>query len=1020
MDAPLAPRLIRASAGTGKTTELTTRYLSLLLRGERLERILATTFTRKAAFEIKDRVLRRLLAAATDSKKCTQLATDTQLSELTQQDVIDVLRYVVTNMHRFEICTLDSFITRIVSSFAFELGLSTQWRIENEDALGDVHAEALSRVCGEIESVHLRTLLELLAHNKAKRGVEIILKNVLSKLGDLYLESDTAAWNWLAGRGEYYSDEYITQTLAALEELELPRTAKGTVPRDWENALLKLQAALETRSYREILRNSLLQKVVQGEAQFSRKAITAEVVECLTAIAEQAGQVALKNIGDRTRTLYLLLGFYMQQLKELKSRQGIFTFTDIKRLFESYSLDSMLNEIYFRIDCQISHVLLDEFQDTSSHEWRVIKPIVAEVLAKASSDHSFFCVGDVKQAIYGWRGGVAEIFDALEDSWPQLQSTPFDSTYRCSQTVLNFVNSVFSYVPDSNQLYQYPRLQKIWRTRFSEHTAAVERDGFVSLHSILKADLPEALHSFAPEIETIITNAPDLSIGILVRRNKEVAETARVLKALLPGISISQEGGVSFASYPIITLIISLFELLDHPGDTLCWYHIRNSELASGLGVSLTDNSEQRAKALRLLRRQLLTDGYAAFLTRVCDCLLYRATPEQAQQLIRFCSVARGFVPMQVGRPVEFARWIAQKKDEDSRRAQVRVMTVHQSKGLEFDAVFLPVLSSKLVGRDESNVDVFRKHPLAPPERICLRVEQVIRDRIPELQEAEFYERSRRVTESLSVLYVAVTRAKYALYLALPESSGKSEDSYAGLISDAVARTGCPARTGNPDWYCTVPKATQEIAPSCTVPRRLALTAQFNSLRTEYKTASELALKTRSVASLLSIHTRGRIALGLQTHSLLEQIDWIHADLQSELSNSGQWDESFLNDTFKLLLQPAIKPLFLSATYAQTGITDIFVYREKTFAFLEKNNLFSGAIDRLVVCCDSTGAVVTCDIIDYKTDAVADEEACIARAAVYEPQMGVYKRAVELMYGVEPSKITAKLLFLQCGSVLSV
>src|ERR1700722_16459157 len=125
-------QVIRASAGSGKTHQLTTRYLALLAAGVEADAILATTFTRKAAGEILDRVLERLAVAAGDAAAAKQLASQIGAENFGQPDFVRLLRRLLQNLHRVRIGTLDSFFMALAGSFSFELGLRPGWSICEE------------------------------------------------------------------------------------------------------------------------------------------------------------------------------------------------------------------------------------------------------------------------------------------------------------------------------------------------------------------------------------------------------------------------------------------------------------------------------------------------------------------------------------------------------------------------------------------------------------------------------------------------------------------------------------------------------------------------------------------------------------------------------------------------------------------------------------------------------------------------------------------------------------------------
>ncbi len=124
-----------------------------------------------------------------------------------------------------------------------------------------------------------------------------------------------------------------------------------------------------------------------------------------------------------------------------------------------------LGSLSFRLDARIDHLLLDEFQDTSPQQWRVIQPWAERVTAGADGT-SFFCVGDVKQAIYGWRGGIAEIFDAIDRQLPGLTPQSLNTSFRSSPPVIDAVNHIFTHLAEHPNLGRAEPAVKRWSQRF--------------------------------------------------------------------------------------------------------------------------------------------------------------------------------------------------------------------------------------------------------------------------------------------------------------------------------------------------------------------------------------------------------------------------------------------------------------------------------------------------------------------------------------------------------------------------
>ncbi len=159
--------LIRASAGSGKTFRLSNRYLGLMQQGVAPDQILATTFTRKAAGEILDRVMIRLAEAALDSSQRSELATFLQEPSLSESDCLQLLRQLIRNLHRLRVCTLDAFFAQLAGSFSLELGLPPGWRIVEAVHDDNLRREAIAMTLKSDSRREIDRLLQLMAKGEA-------------------------------------------------------------------------------------------------------------------------------------------------------------------------------------------------------------------------------------------------------------------------------------------------------------------------------------------------------------------------------------------------------------------------------------------------------------------------------------------------------------------------------------------------------------------------------------------------------------------------------------------------------------------------------------------------------------------------------------------------------------------------------------------------------------------------------------------------------------------------------------
>ena len=168
-------KLIRASAGSGKTFQLSSHFLRQLFQGHAPETILATTFTRKAAGEIQGRVLLRLAEAADDAKAAKKLAEFLEQPDITQPKSRDLLVQVTRNLHRLRVCTLDSFFQQVARSLTLELGLPPGWSIIDEHTDAELREQAIDAVLSQQVPEDAQNLMHMLAKGRSKRSVRDLI-----------------------------------------------------------------------------------------------------------------------------------------------------------------------------------------------------------------------------------------------------------------------------------------------------------------------------------------------------------------------------------------------------------------------------------------------------------------------------------------------------------------------------------------------------------------------------------------------------------------------------------------------------------------------------------------------------------------------------------------------------------------------------------------------------------------------------------------------------------------------------
>lgn len=1055
--------MIRASAGTGKTFQLSNRYLGLASRGAAIDEILASTFTRKAAGEILDRVLMRLAEAAADATACSGLAKFIGDESLDGSRALELLESLVRRLHRLRISTLDSFFAQIATSFSLELGLPPGWRIVEASADDRLRSEAIRAVLAEGDARTALALLHLLTKGEATRSVSDQIRDLVNGLHGLYLETPAEAWRRLP-RPPRLSEADLSAALAALAEAPLPADKRCAPARDGDHERARLG------QWAEFIEKGIAAKVAAGETTYYKKPLDEGLIEAYRQLLRHAQAVLVGQLADQTEATRRLLEQFDAHYERLKLAHRALRFDDVTRKLASAAVAGQIEHWSYRLDSQLSHLLLDEFQDTSLMQWNVVRPFAARVFAAAAG--SFFCVGDVKQAIYGWRGGNSELFDALQTEWTELAQHSLSRSFRSAPAVVETVNRVFARLPDAPMLDAFPGVVAAWSRGFAEHSTEYERlPGYVRLLvAPALADEEQnqkhaTLEFAAAEIARLAGEAPDRSVGVLVRDNQAVARLIFELRRRQ--IQASEEGGNPLTDSPAVAAVLALLTLADHPGDTVARFHVVHSPLGPIVGLESHADEFAAGRLSLAVRRKLMNDGYGKTIYRWCRELSAYCDPRDARRLAQLVELAHRYEPESTLRVRDFVKYVESQKVEDPTAAQVRVMTIHQSKGLEFDIVVLPQLDVNLRGQPPAVV-VGRPSPAAAPDFVCRYAGKELRALLPrEIQQVFAGQADQAIRESLCVLYVALTRAAHALHMIIapsPENERNLPATFAGLLRFALADGRKAAagealyELGRADWHGRTlgsrgaekshageTLGDAKIAAPCEF--RIAL-APAGERRRGLERQSPSGLEggdAVDLAKLMRLDAAAALERGTVVHAWFEQIEWLDhgapqdtrlletaIQLGASPANADRWLAEFRD----ALSRPAVRDCLLRSRYWQTAplasdreiaaelagqTPQLEVSRERRFAVRHGDAILSGSLDRLVsiFCGDK---LVAAEVLDFKTDRVSADrpEQLAAAIDTYRPQLNAYRLAVSRITGLPLSRIFARLLFVEPGLLQTI
>ena len=1051
--------LIRASAGSGKTYQLANRFLALLLRGVLPEQILATTFTRKAAGEILQRIILRLALAATDGAGCDELDNLIAGSTVSRSTCLRLLPRVISNLHRLQVSTLDSLFARIVRSFSLDLGIPPAWSIADDLDDGILRDRAISDVLRDDGDRDLLTVLNLLTKGEATRGVSDLLRTTVDDLYDLFQETTPEAWTTVP-RGKPLAPRELVEVLDELRTLDLAHNSRLAKAREGD------LAAAASEHWDDFIGKGLAPKIIDGSCRYYKKEIDAPLVAIYRRLISHARSVIVGRVALQTEGTYQLLKRFDRRYQQLKIDRRALRFDDVTRLLARWARLAQVDRLSFRLDACVNHLLLDEFQDTSLAQWQALRPFARHVTCPLP-ERSFFCVGDVKQAIYGWRGGNAQIFDALTDELNDIEPKHLEKSYRSSPPVIDTTNLVFQGMQQHPNLDREQSAVQQWSDQFPKHsTEKTQLKGYARLVTApgkddeLSAD--EAKHRFvAQQVAELLRQAPGLGIGVLARGNATVSQLIHQLRQI--GVHASQEGGNPLTDSAAVQQILALLTLADHPGDTVARFLLAHGPLGPALEVDTHEDAGKAVHVSSRVREMLIRHGYGPTVFRWAAVLARSCDPREARRLGQFVELAYGFQRRATTRVDDFVQLVKTQRVADPSTADVRVMTLHQAKGLEFDIVVLPDLDTKLIGQADAFV-VHRADPTGPVQRVCRYASADVQKLLPDDLRQMFRDAAERdVNESLCVLYVALTRAKHALHMIIAPSS-KSEKALprtaAGLLRAALS-DGSPLapetvvyENGEPDWFRQIDptRSGTTLKPDAAVEVPTPLIVQLASSPSRGArgliSSSPSRLEGGSHVKLADRWGVGVSAgkqFGTLIHAWMEQIQWLDDGLPdanqlrqtaSQLDTANLDIDTRMSEFLAMLKRPNVSRLLSRANYAKpldlplpptvlaelaSAPTRLEVHTERRIAMRDGDSILTGNIDRLVLIFHGD-KIVAADLIDFKTDKIAPEKGATVENKVdfYLPQLAAYRRAVSKMLRLNESRISARLLFVGPDVVKSV
>ncbi len=828
--------LIMASAGSGKTFALTSRVIALLLRGVEPSRVLATTFTRKAAGEVLDRILLRLCRGATDESSAARLSKEVGVPA-TAAECSAVLRRVVDELPRLRVMTIDAFFLRLAGAFAMELPAPPGWRLSRDEQERRVADEALGAV---LDGTTMRTLLRLmqsLSRAGTPRGVRENLQSAVDIALSAWRRGGERIEPWRVVPGpavRLLKAEDLKSTIEQLRRAPLPMTGKGTANKNVAKALDRVIQCATNEDWTGLAEERICRAAIDGEP-FSRVELDDGLARPLGALAIHAAAVLLHRLRARNVAAAELAARYERALTRTRRRTGLYAFDDVPRLLRGAGRVTLrragaitdaadaaqvrregldLHEIAYRLDGSVDHLLLDEFQDTSLTQLQLFTPMIEEILSGGDRERSVFVVGDLKQSLYQWREAEPGLMEALPERFAGFATSSLSKNWRSGAEVLSAVNTVFAGLGGNGALAGNAAAMeagKAFAAGFDRHVGAgrAQDAGAVRVWAspmgmagsngrVSASEARAAACARAAERVAALLEEPGVGdVAVLVRTGKPIARLTYELRRR--GIASSQEGGNPLTDSPGVRAALSVLRFADHPGDEQSWFHATQTAVGAAAGIRHEDGlwrSRARASAVReRIERIGLAEVLDEWLRGAAGEMDHRGVARFGQLI----ALARAFDDESARGPMDLSRFVTMAEGhraEDPGAQRVRVMTIHASKGLEFDAVVLPDMDGAWRLRNDDLL-TDRPSPMEATTAISHSTSEKIRAYDPMLESLHTATMRRTVHAELCCVYVALTRAKKVLEMIVAPKSGAEDGADgddAGGHGDAGSDDGAPAK----------------------------------------------------------------------------------------------------------------------------------------------------------------------------------------------------------------------------------
>ena len=862
-------KIYSSSAGSGKTYTLAKEYIKLALKTTSpwyFNHILAVTFTKKASQEMKERIMKYLHQFASDDPKDKEESSgifQQILAEL-QEDGVDIdeselrnrakntFKHIIHEYANFSVSTIDSFVQRIVAAFTEELGFPFNFEVSLdsgvlldaavEQLFQKVNTENFEQITEAIQSFAMEKANEGKSWNRLPEELAAFGKSLLSDQFQTSVESlsDLQPIDFLTIEIQLKTYcEYIETKVKTVSGIACDSIYEADIDlEDFYYSKNGVGAYFQRLRYQDVFykANSYVNKALNEDMWYSKtckKAISVKIdglkdelklyLEEISKIHinEKPKYILFKEISKQLKKL-ALLSQLKKEIAEIQNDTGQIHISEFNRKILEIVMTEPIPFVYERLGEKFNHILIDEFQDTSTLQWHNFLPLVENSLANG---HFNLAVGDAKQSIYRFRGGEMELIvhlhkenlealvvgheenefllDRYASIRPYLKPENLTTNYRSAKEIIKFNNDFFQFIkesPDNEAIA--PILPKVYNEFFAQEIPENSKSGgHVEIDFLTGVGEDELMLDRILEIieESLLAGYSYKNIAVLCRKNQHARIVANFLKEQNIQVISSDFLNLNFSEE--VNLTMALMKVIQNPENILAKYEAIYLFYRVVLKrIPNTDDNQIIKQAIenkdvnqfyQLIEKQ----GYFLHSFRLQQMALYEVAEKIINTfhlfehypaldfLFRFLDVVLEFQTKKSTHLTDFLQFWEQKKNvlsistPDGQNA-VTVTSIHKAKGLEYPVAIIPYchwsmdtnLYSEIWANLPTEVELtanLTSSLKTTPFRITNKLAETV------IAPQYHAEKEKTFLESLNMLYVALTRPTDRLYLIVKKDAYK-------------------------------------------------------------------------------------------------------------------------------------------------------------------------------------------------------------------------------------------------------